>query len=82
MIRSRLHEKDINFGALALMVCACGARWSDDRRAWAADSRHSAGWHYFGQVYQMQRPLAFTAPLIKLQQFAVRLLSQPGSNII
>ena len=54
------------------MVCACGARWSEDRQTWAAaGSRHSAGWHYFEQVYRMQRPLAEPVSLMQLQQFAV-----------
>ena len=31
-IRDKLHLKDISFGSIVLLVCAIGARYSDDPR--------------------------------------------------
>ena len=71
MVQSRLYERDQNFGGIVLIVCACGARRSQDPRAWATDVPNSAGWHFYRQVHGMPRPLAEPKSLLRLQLYAV-----------
>ncbi|KAF8971207.1 fungal-specific transcription factor domain-containing protein [Flammula alnicola] len=52
-VAERLHFSDPMFGATLLLVCAHGARYSDDRRVLAdgSDSPRSAGWKWFEQLH-------------------------------
>ena len=76
MVRTRVHEKDQYFGALLLMVCACGARWSDDPRTQhSADDKGSAGWIYYEQVHRLPRPMSEPISLVRLQMYSVSQIS-------
>lgn len=46
------HIREDAFACLLLLVCACGSRWSDDKRVLidGYDGWHSAGWRYFNQL--------------------------------
>ena len=59
-----LHHIDESFGSVVLMVCALGARYSENRRVLmdGTDSWHSAGWKYFCQI-QSTRRLIMLRPL-------------------
>ena len=73
-INEGLHLSDEGFGGVVLLVCALGAKFSDDPRALleAANTTHSAGWKWFVQVRRLRR-LIFGAPrLYDLQMSAVR----------
>lgn len=53
-----LHLRDEGFGSTVLLVCAVGARYSDDPRVFLKDypdNTHSAGWEWFTKVNTMRR---------------------------
>ncbi|KAF8625882.1 hypothetical protein AX15_005149 [Amanita polypyramis BW_CC] len=54
-----LHLTNHGFGAVLLLVCAVGARYSDDRRVVldGDDGYHSCGWKWFEQVQVVRRNL-------------------------
>ena len=70
-----LHFKDSMFGAILLLVCAHGSRYSEDPRVLAegSDSPRSAGWKWFEQVNVFRRTLYQRTTLYELQMHAVRL---------
>lgn len=72
-IADRLHLRDEGFGSTVLLVCALGARWSDDQRVFlpGTNSQHSAGWEYFRQVQSVRRTLLRTPRLYDLQILCV-----------
>ena len=53
----QLHHTDDDFGAIALLVCALGARYSNDDRVKldGIDDWHSSGWRWYNQVEAHQR---------------------------
>ncbi|KAF5383426.1 hypothetical protein D9757_006104 [Collybiopsis confluens] len=57
-----LHLHDPFFGGTVLLVCATGARYSDDERAFSEGSSvpSSAGWHYYVQVPVVRTNLQLT----------------------
>lgn len=71
-IIARLHLHDSGFGGTVLLVCALGARWSDDPRVYydVNDIPHSAGWTWFKQL-PLQFGVGRGATLYDLQSFAV-----------
>ena len=72
-LRERSHHTDIGFGSVVLLVCALGARWSEDARVFIDNtSSHSAGWKYFDQVHTLRRSLLAPPRLYDLQIYAVR----------
>ncbi|KAK1219772.1 Gypsy retrotransposon integrase-like protein 1 [Marasmius sp. AFHP31] len=57
-VREGLHHRDIHFAGVLLVVCAIGARYSDDPRVLEdhanegiGKSRLTAGWKWFRQLY-------------------------------
>ncbi|KAG8885518.1 hypothetical protein FRB97_000843 [Tulasnella sp. 331] len=67
-----MHRTDIDFARLLLLVCAVGARFCKDTRVCLTSPDgetqwKSAGWVYFAQVYQIQKPLLATARLVDMQ---------------
>jgi hypothetical protein len=68
-----LHHRDDGFGAVALLVSAVGARFSDDPRVIleGTGSTHSAGWAWFHQVQMVRRSLFSPPSLYDLQVYCV-----------
>ncbi|KJA21189.1 hypothetical protein HYPSUDRAFT_67935 [Hypholoma sublateritium FD-334 SS-4] len=52
MLLEKQHHRDVSFGTVVLMVCALGARYSQDPQVLSPGdtSGLSAGWQYFRQV--------------------------------
>lgn len=68
-IKDRLHLRDDGFGSVVLLVCAMGARFSEDPRVLldGTDSPHSAGWKWFRQVQWVRKSLLSPPRLYDLQ---------------
>lgn len=68
-INDGLHLRDEGFGSTVLLVCALGARFSDDPRVFleGTESQHSAGWKWFRQVQWVRRSLLSPPRLYDLQ---------------
>lgn len=87
-IKDGLHLRDPGFGSVVMMVCALGARFSEDprvlleeeaasqRESGKSDSEktwHSAGWMWFIQVQRSRLAMSFLPPnLYDLQVCYVR----------
>jgi len=69
-----LHFTDPMFGAIFLLVCAHGSRFSHDPRVLAegSNSLRSAGWKWFEQVNVLRKSLFKRTTLYELQMHAVR----------
>lgn len=74
-LKDGLHFREEGFGSTVLLVCALGARFSDDPRVIleGSNSQHSAGWVWFRQVQWIKRSLLAPPTLYDLQIAAVRL---------
>lgn len=72
-----LHRTNAMFGATLLLVCAHGARYSDDPRVLAAESPRSAGWRWFEQVNILRKSLYHRTSLYELQMHVVSLGGWP-----
>ncbi|TFK47812.1 hypothetical protein OE88DRAFT_1770005 [Heliocybe sulcata] len=81
-IARKRHEQDHMFGVVVLVMCACAARWSKDRRVLAdwSDSWHSAGWKYLNECTQVSRPLVEQPHLLDLQASALAAIFLHGSS--
>ena len=65
-IAEGLHRRDEGFGSTALLVCALGARFSNDPRVYT-DGRfdpQAAGWQYFNQVMATMRVINLDPPRV------------------
>ncbi|KAF8879184.1 fungal-specific transcription factor domain-containing protein [Mucidula mucida] len=72
-IRDRLYWTDHRFGATVLLVCALGARNSEDPRVFV-DGRGEAGWKWFDQV-SIYRTALQSRELTTLYEFQMHSLS-------
>ncbi|KAI0682881.1 fungal-specific transcription factor domain-containing protein [Cytidiella melzeri] len=63
-MNSGLHFTDEGFGSVMLLVCALGARFSEDPRVLQdnTDSWYSAGWKWFGQVQSTRKLISVRPP--------------------
>ncbi|KAF8150167.1 fungal-specific transcription factor domain-containing protein [Crassisporium funariophilum] len=77
-----LHFVDTNFAAIFLLVCAVGARFSDDPRARldGVDSHHSCGWKWFDQVQMVRKSLLAPPSLYDLQFYCLSVQFLQGSS--
>lgn len=76
-IRAGLHLRDEGFGATVLLVCAIGARFSQNPAVFHPGARnwHWAGWQWFEPVRERRKLVPLTsARLYDLQVAAVRAL--------
>lgn len=66
-----LHLRDYEFGAVLLLVCANGSRYSDDPRIYVegSDSELSLGWRWFRQVQFLRRASLLRMPTLHDLQF-------------
>lgn len=73
-IKEGLHHHDEGFGSTVLLVCANGARFTDDPRVLLDDHQipQSAGWKWFQQVQMVRKSLLAPPRLYDLQIYAVR----------
>ncbi len=72
------HHNDIGFGSVVMLVCALGARWSEDPRVYMDGmSKHSCGWKWFDQVQIHRKSVLGPPRLYDLQIYAVNILGRP-----
>ena len=71
-IKDNLHLRDEGFGSTVLLVCANGARFSDDPRVLLDNNRtaESAGWKWFKPVQASRRAIRLQHPRIYDLQLA------------
>lgn len=69
-----LHFRDNGFAGTLLLVCACGAIYSDDPRVRleGVESQFSRGWKWHNQVPVIREYFYERPTLYELQQYAVR----------
>jgi hypothetical protein len=72
-INRNLHIKDRSFGAVVLLVCAIGARFSFDPRVLPEgyESTLSSGWQWFNQVHEADLSIMAPACLHDIQACCV-----------
>ncbi|KIK82329.1 hypothetical protein PAXRUDRAFT_153943 [Paxillus rubicundulus Ve08.2h10] len=76
------HLHDSSFGAVYLLVCAVGSRFSDDPHVLleGTDSEHSAGWKYFQQVQMVRKTLLGPPCLEDLQVYCLSVMFLQGTS--
>lgn len=81
-IEDGLHKRDEGFGSTVLLVCALGARWTEDPRVIlpGTNSGHSAGWEWFRQVQWVRRSLLSPPRLYDLQICCLTAMFLHGSS--
>ncbi|KAI0635504.1 fungal-specific transcription factor domain-containing protein [Trametes polyzona] len=72
-IKDGLHLVDEGFGSTVLLVCANGARFTDDPRVLLEgyDTTQSSGWKWFQQVQMVRKSLLAPPRLYDLQIYAL-----------
>ncbi|KAF9479050.1 hypothetical protein BDN70DRAFT_985124 [Pholiota conissans] len=77
-----VHHTDPMFAGVLLLVCAHGARYSDDPRVLAegSESPRSAGWRWFEQVNVLRKSLYKRTTLYELQLQALYVLFAQSSE--
>lgn len=72
-IASELHRRDVQFARIALLVCAMGARYSNDPRiaGYSYDDPSSPGWIMFHQAQNMGRSVLSKPSLYDIQGYCV-----------
>ncbi|EIW57140.1 uncharacterized protein TRAVEDRAFT_125896 [Trametes versicolor FP-101664 SS1] len=72
-IKEGLHLHDEGFGSTVLLVCANGARFTDDPRVLLEgyDTTQSSGWKWFQQVQMVRKSLLAPPRLYDLQIYAL-----------
>lgn len=64
-LQQDLHLVNDSFGAVVLMMCALGAKFSDDPRTLLVDpNKHSSGWKWFKCVQDTRRAFRSAVPCI------------------
>ncbi|KIM40781.1 hypothetical protein M413DRAFT_412939 [Hebeloma cylindrosporum] len=81
-VKEGLYLVNDNFAPVFLVVCAIGARYSDNPqvRLEGVESHHSAGWKWFEQVQIMKRSLLAPPTLYDLQLYCLRVQYLQGSS--
>lgn len=81
LLLDKIHVKDSSLGSVVLLVCAIGARFSDDPRVFFTESTLSAGWQWFDLAHKLgERPLA-PASLFDIQASVVSHFLQKSCHI-
>ncbi|KAJ8095577.1 Gypsy retrotransposon integrase-like protein 1 [Marasmius tenuissimus] len=77
-VREGLHHRNIHFAGVLLVVCATGARYSDDPRVLedydnegVEKSRLTAGWKWFRQVRLIRSSFLTPSSLYELQLYCI-----------
>ncbi|THH00007.1 hypothetical protein EW026_g2467 [Hermanssonia centrifuga] len=81
-VRVDLHKHDQGFGSVVLLVCALGARFSNDPRVLleGIKDQHSAGWKWFHQAHWVRRSLLVPPRLSDLQIASLSAIFLHGSS--
>ncbi|CCM00118.1 uncharacterized protein FIBRA_02145 [Fibroporia radiculosa] len=82
-IKDGLHLRDEGFGSTVLLVCAIGARFSDDPRVFLSDYQDnplSCGWEWFKQVQMIRKSLLAPPRLYDLQVYCLTAMFLHGSS--
>ncbi|KAJ7089025.1 fungal-specific transcription factor domain-containing protein [Mycena crocata] len=81
-----LHLRDPHFGAVVLVVCALGSRYSDDPRVFlppdelhSSYDEHSCGWKYFNQVRPLRTSFSPEPSLYTIQLLCLSALYLAGT---
>ncbi|THU85686.1 hypothetical protein K435DRAFT_869015 [Dendrothele bispora CBS 962.96] len=84
-IKDGLHLVDTMFGGTVLLVCAVGARYSDDPRVFSEGPGEpaSAGWAYYTQVTIVRQNLQLSAKptLYEIQNYSLSVLYIKASSV-
>ncbi|KAF8658322.1 hypothetical protein AX16_002090 [Volvariella volvacea WC 439] len=76
------HLRDRGFGAIVLLACALGSRYSEDHRTFADPTEpRSSGWQWFQQVVTFRSSFAQRPSLYELQGFALHVLFAQSSEM-
>ena len=80
-IRDGLHLVDEGFGAIVLLTCALGAKFSNDPRVRLEDfdDPHSAGWKWFRPVQVSRKAIRLQRP--RLYDLQIACVSVPLLNM-
>ncbi|EIN03330.1 hypothetical protein PUNSTDRAFT_48148 [Punctularia strigosozonata HHB-11173 SS5] len=71
-LRDGLHLRDNGFGAVLLLVCALGARYTDDPRVLLDRSAsQSAGWQWYNQAQMIRKSPLAPPRLYDVQQYCL-----------
>ncbi|KZP00590.1 hypothetical protein CALVIDRAFT_533589 [Calocera viscosa TUFC12733] len=84
LIAEKMHEKDMTFTAVVMLLLAVGSRFSDDNRVLLDPNtkfRHSAGWKYFEQVKSFRKTIMARPTLFDLQIFVLSCIFLQGSSV-
>ncbi|KAH9830265.1 fungal-specific transcription factor domain-containing protein [Rhodofomes roseus] len=82
-IREGVHLEDVGFGSTVLLVCAIGARHTDDPRVCLhnyPDNRLSSGWEWFKQVQMIRQSMLAPPRLYDLQVYCLTAIFLQGSS--
>ena len=73
-IEEGLHQVDQNFGAIVLLICAIGCRYTDDPRVTheMTTSTSCTAWKFFNQMHQLKRIHYLPHSLHEAQLYPVR----------
>ncbi|KAL1748977.1 fungal-specific transcription factor domain-containing protein [Schizophyllum fasciatum] len=82
-LRSGQYLEDHDLGSIVLLVCALGARYSDDPRVLSEEydnDGHSAGWKWFSQAEKTRRPIFGAPSLLELESYCLSILFMLASS--
>ncbi|KZV76519.1 hypothetical protein PENSPDRAFT_569723, partial [Peniophora sp. CONT] len=81
-LRQSLHLRDAEFGSVVLLVCAIGARLSDDPRVLTegTDDWHSAGFKWFSQIIRFGDTMAPSVNVHQLQAVSLACIYLKGRS--
>ncbi|KAF5342022.1 hypothetical protein D9611_002055 [Ephemerocybe angulata] len=82
LVADGCHYENDSFASTLLLVCAIGARFSDDPRVLldGEPSSHSAGWKWFEQVQMVKKSLLAPPSLYDLQFYCLSVQFLQGSS--
>lgn len=67
LLHDNMHFKDVSLAEVVLLVCALGARFSDDQRVFLDGSTLSAGCMWFKQAQEIEDRILAPASLYHIQ---------------
>lgn len=80
LLHENMHVKDASLAEVVLLVCANGARFSDDQRVFLDDTTLSAGYMWFKQAQEIDERLLAPASLYNIQASFLRAEFLRGAN--
>lgn len=80
LLHDNMHFKDVSLAEVVLLVCALGARFSDDQRVFLDGSTLSAGCMWFKQAQEIEDRILAPASLYHIQASFLRAEFLRGAN--